>query len=65
MSLHNDYSFGWPIPKGFRGFQSNCFGRIAELAQEYLAHCESIQAFLDAVVDLNSNKLVFAVSTFI
>ena len=68
MSLYNDYK-SWMANtglayEGFRGFQTDRFGRIAELAQEYLAHRESFQAFLDAVVDVNSNKLVLAVSTF-
>ena len=69
VSLYNDNK-SWMANngqayEGFRGFLANRFGRIAELVQEYLDHRESIQAFFDAVVDVNSNKLVLAVSTFI
>ena len=49
----------------FKGFVANRFGRIAELAKEYLTWRKSIQEFFNAVVDINSNKLVLAVSTFI
>ena len=49
----------------FRGFVSNRFGRIAELAKVYLQHQEHIRAVFEAVVDVNSNKLVLAVMTFI
>ena len=69
ISLYNDYTY-WMASNGvngecFRGFIANRFGRVAELAQEYLKWREAIQAFFDAVVDINSNKLVLAVSTFI
>ena len=50
---------------GFKGFTANIFGRIAELAQQYLKLRGSIQAFFDAVIDINSNGLVFAISMFI
>ena len=49
----------------FKGFVANRFGRIAELAKEYLSWRKSIQDFFNAVVDINSNKLVLTVSTFI
>ena len=49
----------------FKGFVANKFGRIAELAKEYLTWRKSIQEFFSAVVDINSNKLLLAVSTFI
>ncbi|XP_013414654.1 uncharacterized protein LOC106176709 [Lingula anatina] len=69
VSLYNDFK-SWMadnnIPcQGFKGFEANRFGRIAELAKEYLSWRESIQTFFDAVVDTNSNKLVLAVATFI
>ena len=38
----------------FRGFVSNRFGRIAELAKVYLQYREHIRAFFEAVVDVNS-----------
>ena len=50
---------------GFKGFVANRFGRIAELAKIYLVWRKWIQEFFSAVVDINSNKLVLAVSTFI
>ena len=50
---------------GFKGFIGNRFGRIAEIAKEYLARRQSILDFFEAVVDINSNKLVLAVSTYI
>ena len=49
----------------FKGFVANRFGRIAELAKEYLSWRKSIQDFFNAIVDISSNKLVLAVSTFI
>ena len=69
VSLYDDYKF-WMANnglayEGFRGFQANSSGRIAELAQEYLARCESTQTFADSVVDVNSNNLALGVSTFI
>ena len=48
---------------GFKGFVANWFGRIAEITQEYLAQRQFILDFFEAVVDVNSNKLVLAVST--
>ena len=50
---------------GFKGFVANQLGRIAEIAQEYLAQRQSILDFFEAVVDVNSNKLVLAVSRYI
>lgn len=69
VSLYNEFK-SWMANNGincdgFKGFVANRFGRIAELAQQYLKWRESIQSFFDAVVDINSNKLVLAVSTFI
>ncbi len=69
VSLYNDFK-SWMVDNGhqcdgFKGFVANRFGRIAELAQGYLTYREPIQAFFNAVVDVNSNKLVLAVSTFI
>ena len=50
---------------GFTLFIANRFGRVAELAKEFLKRRETIMAFFDAVVDENVNKLVLAVSTFV
>ena len=49
----------------FKGFVSNRFGRIAELSQIHIIHKDHIKKFFDDVVDINSNNLVLAVSTFI
>ena len=69
VSLYTDFK-SWMANNNlechkFKGFVANRFGRIAELAKQYLTWRESIQAFFNAVVDINSNKLVLAVSTFI
>ena len=50
---------------GFKGFVSNRLGRITELAKLYIGKKDHIRDFFDAIVDVNSNKLVLAVSTFI
>ena len=69
ISLFNEYT-SWMemqgIEKaGFRGFCANRFGRIAEIAREFIARRDSIMAFFEAIVDENANKLVMAVSTYI
>ena len=70
VSLYNEYKL-WlesnqiDISNTFKGFVSNRFGRIAELAKTFLSHQEYIIAFFEAVVDENSNKLVLAVATFV
>lgn len=69
VSLFTDFK-SWMSNNGlechkFKGFVANRFGRIAELAKQYLTWRKSIQEFFTAVVDINSNKLVLAVSTFI
>lgn len=51
--------------EGFKGFVANRFGRIAHLARTFLEHRESITKFFQQVVDIHSNKLVLAVSTYI
>ena len=51
--------------EGFHGFTANRFGRIAEIAQEFLARKDSIIQFFEECVNENSNKLVLAVSTYI
>ena len=69
VSLFTDFK-SWMSSNGlechkFKGFVANRFGRIAELAKEYLKWRKSIQEFFTVVVDINSNKLVLTVSTFI
>ena len=44
---------------------SNFFGRIAEIAKEFVTKGKSIQDFSEATVDKNSSKLVLAVSVYI
>ena len=69
VSLYNDFKScikdNGVQCEGFKGFGANRFGRIAKLAQEYLKWRDSIQAFFSAIVDISSNRLVLAVSTFI
>ena len=50
---------------GFKGFIANIFGRIVEIAKEVLCRQQSIIKMFYAIVDVNSNKLVLAVSTYI
>lgn len=68
VSLYNDYTNWMTIngnEHGFNGFVANRFGRIAELAKQFLKRRKSIIDFFDGIVDENSNKLVLAVATFI
>ena len=69
ISLYNDYK-NWMESKeinhdGFKGFVSNRFGRITEIAKEFLSRRQSVLDFFQATVDENANKLVLAVSTYI
>ena len=50
---------------GFKGFQANRFGQIAEIARGFIARRQSVIAFFDAIVDSNANKLVMAVASYI
>ena len=67
--LYNEYTAWMEVQgrdhTGFKGFVENQLGRIAEIAQEYLAQRQSTLDFFEAVVDVNSNKLVLAVSMYI
>jgi hypothetical protein len=69
VSLFNEYKEWMEMHNishdGFKGFCANRFGRIAEIAKEFTARRQSIIDFFDAVVDINSNRLVLAVSTYI
>ena len=51
--------------QGFKGFTANRFGRIAQIANRFLKMKDQVLKFLDSVVDINSNKLVLAVSVYI
>ena len=62
ISLYNDYK-GWMASndkehKGFKGF-----GRITEIAKEFLEKPQSILECFIATVDENANELVLAMST--
>ena len=50
---------------GFKGFQSNRFGRTAKMAELFLKHKEQLKHFFDEAVDEKSNLLVQAMSTYI
>jgi maleate cis-trans isomerase len=69
VSLYNEYT-SWMESQGidhagFKGFTSNRCGRIAEIAKEFLCRQQSVIDLFNAVVNINSNKLVLAVSTYI
>ena len=69
VSLYADY-INWMeqqnIEKyGFKGFKSNRFGRIAEIACQFLRMRDSILQFFETTIDIHSNKLVLAVSTYV
>ena len=49
----------------FKGFTVNRFGYLAEIAREFIDRQQSILSFCDSVVDINSNKLVLAISAYI
>jgi hypothetical protein len=68
VSLYNEYK-QWLDAKnelgGFCGFISNRFGRIANISKQFIEQKRLIMQFFSDVVDINSNKLVLAVSTYI
>ena len=49
----------------FKGFTANRFGHIAQIANQFLQMKDQVLKFFDSVVDINSNKLVLAVSVYI
>ena len=51
--------------QGFKGFTANRFGRIAQIANQFLKMKDHVLKFFDSVVDIDSNKLVLAVSVYI
>ena len=70
ISLYSEYKLWLEtnqiyLCNNFKGFISNRFGRIAELAKIFLTNQDYIKAFFQAVVDTNSNKFVLAAATFI
>lgn len=69
VSLYTEYT-SWMDEQGieragFKGFKSNRFGRIAETAKQFLKMREHILNFFEAIVDVNANKLVLAVSAYL
>ena len=51
--------------QGFKGFTANRFGHIAQKANQFLKIKDQVLKFFDSMVDINSNKLVLAVSVYI
>ena len=49
------------LKSGFKGSQSNRFGRIGELSQLVVEHLHAIEKFFDLIMDEHANKLVLAV----
>ena len=62
VSLYNEYITWMEVNNithdGFAGFISNQFGRITELAKEFLKRRELIMAFFEAVVDENPSLIL-------
>ena len=50
--------------KGFKGFQSNRFGRMGEIANTMVFHKDIIDKFFERQVNEHSNKRVLAVSSY-
>ena len=50
--------------QGFKGFTANRFIRIAQIANQFLKMKDQVLKFFDSVVDINSNKLILAVSVY-
>ena len=51
--------------QGFKDFTANRFGRIAQIANQFLKMKDQVLKFFDSLVDVNSNKLILAVSVYI
>ena len=49
----------------FHGYVSNRRGRVAQFAQICYSHKNIIMKIFDDIVDLNSNKLILDISTYI
>ena len=69
VSLYSEF-VQWMEQEGierqdFKGFTVNRFGRIAQIANQFLNMKDQVLKFFDSVVDINSNKLVLAVSVYI
>ena len=69
ISLYSEYMSWMELYNiehtGFKGFTANILGRIVEIAKEFLCRQQSIIDFFYTIVDVNSNNLVLAVSTYI
>ena len=69
VSLYSEF-VQWMEQEGierqdFKDFTANRFGRIAQIANQFLKMKDQVLKFFDSVVDINSNKLVLAVSVYI
>ena len=69
VSLFNEYKTWMDVNnihhRGFKGFTAHRLGRLAEIARKFIDRRKSMLSFFDSVVDINSNKLVLAVSTYL
>ena len=69
VSLYSEF-VQWMEPEGierqgFKSFTANRFGRIAQIANQFLKMKDQVLKFCDSVVDINSNKSILAVSVYI
>jgi hypothetical protein len=69
VSLYNEFK-EWIavnncVTSSFIGFVSNRFGRILEIANEFMKYREALTAFFEVVVNENANKLILAAHTLI
>ena len=51
--------------QGFKGFTANRFSGIAQIANQFLKTKDQVLKFFDSLVDINSNKMVLALSVYI
>ena len=69
ISLYHKYTQWMDVERikhaRLKGFVTNRFGRIAEMAKEFLARKDSIMNFFNLIVDANANKMVFPISSCI
>ena len=69
VSLYSEF-VQWMEQEGikrqdFKGFTANRFGRIAQIANQFLKMKHQVLKFFDSVVNINSNKLVLDMSVYI
>ena len=53
------------LKNGFKGFQSNRFGRIGQLSATTVEHAPLVRKFFDEMVNEHANKLVLAVHAYL